>query len=407
MRGFLTMLVRSLCGAAFTSLTLMLPPTLSAKTCHDNFLQMWFYDESGATLSLDGASGALTGYNVTSGQSCGGPHEMNGPDWCGSNTDSCNENALGEDYGLQFLYHAGRKKSTDISNDYKAWSGNSPSLGLGLSEDQTSASYFPDEMNMLMEFGIDNIDIGNGRLLSIDNVVIGQGSQSSGIKALFDVIKDAGETVYDAYEGELVDSLKSFSDLVGDSLDLEYENNWYISQNNENVFMTSNNGDAALLLYGEDQYGNVYPVLITGTDSDYDFHAKVLTGGDTSSSLSTAQPVGVGSSYYFDPSVGIFSRERDSRWVNSLHLGRLYEADLPDVFGNGWKWLYSEKIADWLLWNPETYPGFFYSNLSQVVYQYDAATMGFIRRPDLQVPGGAPETPEALGLTAAYPSFSD
>ncbi|MEA1050524.1 hypothetical protein U5801_11985 [Lamprobacter modestohalophilus] len=402
------MLDRSLCCAAFASLTLILPlPLSAAPTCHDNYLNIWFYDESGASLSLDGASGALTGYNETSGQSCGGPHEMNGPDWCGSGVDKCEKNSAGGDYGLQFLYHAGRKKSKDISDYYKDWAGNNPSLGLGLSEDQTSAAYFPDEMNMLMGFDIYNIDIGNGRLLSIYDVVIGQGSQSSGIKAIFDIIKDAGETAFYAYEGELVDTLKSFTSLVGDSVDLKYENNWYLSQDNPNVYMTSYNSDAALVLYGEDQNGTVYPVLIYNGGSDNDFHAKVLTGDVTSSSLSTAQHVGVGSPYYFDPSVGIFSRERDSRWIDSLHLGPLYEADQPDFSGNGWEWLYSEKFADWLMWNPVTYPGFYYSNHSRMIYQYDPAKMGFIPRPDLEVSGGALQTLEARDLTGPYPSLSD
>jgi hypothetical protein len=262
---------------------------------------------------------------------------------------------------------------------------------------------------MIMEFDINNIDIHQGRQLSIQNIVVGQGSQSSGIKALFDVIKDAGETVYDAYEDELEESLKSFTELVGAVLDIHYENNWYISQDNDDVYMTTDdNGDAALVLYGEDQNGTVYPVLVTPYAgwSDYEFSATVLTGRGCSTSLSTAQRVG-GSPYYFDPSVGIFARERDSRWINSLQLGRLYELALPDVFGDGWKWLYSERIGDWLLWNPESYPGFFYSNINGMVYQYDPAKLGFVRRPDLEVPGGAPQTPAALGLTSDDPAFSD
>jgi len=365
---------------------LAFPLKANAMTCHDNYAYLTLFDESGNAISLANAGASIDAFDVTSGQSCGGPHMVNGPNWCVDSGGGCSDASSTSDNVVQVLYHSGRSKSSQMSTEFRQATNNNPNYGLGLSQDQTEGSYSPDELNLWIQFSLSGINIGNGRTLSVPTVTLAQGSESSGIAALFDIFKDAAETVFDAFTDDLEGSLMSFTELVGETVSLEYENNWYASQPNSNVYMTTYQGNPGLVIEGTDQDNNSYPVIIQDGGGDYNFTVYVLTNSGSATALSASQHLG--NSYFFNSSIGTFKREMGSRWLQSVQLGRLYHLDLPDLNGGQWNWMYSEASASWILWTPR-YPGFFYQELTNMIYQYDVNTMSFIKRPDLQLPPDA------------------
>lgn len=373
-------------------LGLATPLYANAKTCHDNYAYLTFFDENGNSLSLQNASASINGFDVTSGQSCGGPHMVNGPNWCTDSGGGCSDASRTNNNVVQVLYNAGRSKSSDMGTEFRSVTNNNPLFGLGLSEDQTEGSYSPDELNLWIQFNLSGVNMGNGRILSIPNISLAQGSETSSILALFNVIKDAAETVFYAFEEDIPESLKSYTELVGDSLDLEYENNWYASQpystspSANNVYMTTYKGSAGLVIQGVDQNGDSYPVIIQDGGGDYNFTATILTGSGSATDLSNSKHLG--NSFFFNPSIGTFQREPGTQWIRSIQLGRLYHLDLPDLSGGQWNWMYSEASDSWILWTPR-YPGFFYQDLNDMIYQYDQNSMSFIKRPDLNLPADA------------------
>ena len=250
---------------------LALPLRLNAMTCHDNYAYLTVYNENGHEISLQNASAEIIGYDVTSGQGCGGPHMVNGPNWCVDSSGGCSDASRTSDNVVQVLYHSGRSKSSQIGSKFREFTDNNPNFGLGLSQDQTEGSYSPDEMNLLIQFSLSGINIGNGRMISVPTITLGQGSESSGIAAIFNIFKDATETVFDAYTDDLEESLMSFTELVGEAVSLEYENNWYASQSGSNVYMTTYRGNPGLVIEGTDQDNNSYPVIIQDGGGDYSF----------------------------------------------------------------------------------------------------------------------------------------
>lgn len=375
--------VRSVAVPILVAFGLAFPLIANAMTCHDNYAYLTLFDENGNSLSLENAGASIDAFDVTSGQSCGGPHMVNGPNWCVDSGGGCSGASSTSANVVQVLYHSGRSQSSQMSTEFRQATNNNPNFGLGLSQNQTEGSYSPNEMNLWIQFSLNGINIGNGSILSVPSITLAQGSESSGIAALFNIFKDAAETVFDAFTDDLEGSLMSFTELVGDTVSLEYENNWYASQPNPNVYMTTYLGSPGLVIQATDQNNNSYPVIIQDGGGDYNFTVYVLTNSGAATDLSASQ--NLGNSYFFNPSVGVFKREPGSQWLQSVQLGRLYHLVLPDLNGGQWNWMYSEASASWLLWTPR-YPGYFYQELTNMIYQYDPNTLGFIKRPDLQLP---------------------
>jgi len=300
----------------------------------------------------------------------------------------CSDADRTDDNRVQVLYHSGRHKTSKMGDEYRQYTSNNPLFGLDLGKDQTEGSYSPDELNLWIQFSL-KAPLSNGAMLSIPEVTLAQGSETSSIKAIFNVFKDAADTVFYAFDDEFEESLDSFTDLVGDSLKLAFENNWYASQPGENVYMTTYKGQAGLVIQGKDDMGNSYPVIIQQGEDDHHFLAYIPVAEQTESLAASSF---VGTNHFFHPSIGIYSRDTDSDWIHSVHLGWLLPVEALDVNPKPWTWLYQNNSNSWILMSSQ-YPGFTYRELSNEIFEYDPAILEFKRRPDLDLPRDAPVPP--------------
>jgi hypothetical protein len=353
--------------------------------CSDNYVWFHFFDENGNPLPV-----SADGINVQ--------------DWAHTANHGCGdtpEPKQNSDHTIGLKYTVKRHKSSDMGDTFRELitpygsDEPNPNFGLGLGDDvdQTQNNASPDELNFVIAFDLHGIDIGDGRILTIPYIVTAQGSKTSGILAFLNLTVDIGETVFDLYDEDLEGALKSFKDTVKDTLNLEFENNWYLSQPAAStdpgkdphvVFLTTYHGDEALVIRAFDQNGNAYPMVIRSHGTDYDFTVNVLTtqsadkvAGEQLVQLSDSYYLG--DAHYLDETIGIFRREADTEWLYSLQLGWLYPFTGMDSGPN--LWFFVDSTQSWI-WTSADYPGYSYWELTDSVYFFNRETFRFERVPD-------------------------
>lgn len=340
-------------------------PVHAFKTCHDNWVYFYFYDSQGQPLNLENFSLAFDEWAVSVGQECGRSPEY-----------------FVEGNELKLLYHCGRHKTEAVGTTFKdliTVSGKmAPSLGLGLSLDQTQHSFLPKELNLLMKFSITSMDVGDG-VMRIPSVTVAQGSKSPGYATYLDIALRAGLSVFQIWADAFSSALKSFGQLAADLIDIRFENNWYLSQpeNGTKAYLTKFRSKESLVIGGflSDSSGGteeLAPAVFQSGGDDHKFNVFMIPAGFGGTSTFADSPL-IGHNYYLDPSLGVIRRFAGSDWIYSVHHGWLKAGGTAD----GGVWLYSVDQADWI-WISREWPGYLYSLLFERWYQLDRQSLRFV-----------------------------
>lgn len=336
------------------------------KTCHDNWVYFYFYDSKGRPLDLTDFSLQFDEWAVSAGQDCGRSpeHFVNG-----------NE--------LKILYHCGRHKTEEVGTIYKnlitVADKTAPDLGLGLSLDQTEHSFLPKELNLLIQFSITSMDTGDGKTIRMPRLTVAQGSKAPGLATYLNIALEAELTAFQAWAENFAAAFRTFGKLAADLIEIEFENNWYISQpeTGTQVYLTKYRGQESLVIggfLGDGTAGTeeLAPVVFQSGGDDHKFNVFVVPAGLNSASTFADTPL-IGRNYYLDPSLGVIRRYADSDWIYSVHHGWLKAVE----DGDAGIWLYSVDQADWIWISRET-PGYLYSLLFKRWYMLDRQSLRFV-----------------------------
>jgi hypothetical protein len=167
----------------------------------------------------------------------------------------------------------------------------------GSGMDWDNYSYYPEKLNLFVEFSLHQLPIGNGRTLDLLDLVTAQGSRDSSWKQLLQVFYNAGKTIWDGFDavgeavegeewdavGGAVSTLQDADKTEKEAANLMYENNWYVTQkrrrDGKQPFIVPN------IPAWEYNYGEPVGIAITGTITEangtqYNVPVLFFDGGD-------------------------------------------------------------------------------------------------------------------------------
>lgn len=431
MKNIKSLLLATCQGIAITTtLALFLSASLNAEHDHDNQVYFYLFDQYGNPLHYtDDTRLDVSGPNqVADGQN---PHGNEPISW---KYTGSNQIMVSWEVGRNQKGSAGQAVAEGFGGILENEGGThiGPTVTQYNSDDNDDNTYYPQAMNFWMTLTMDDMVIpftpsGSSESatlnLTVPNLVMGQYSESL-LKALVDVGKAIGETVYDSDKlaGEVAEDdpdivsivhngvkvLKGVGNIVS-SIVSAFDNYWIVGQrmvgftptnassplsiepyyppDGESVIQAALDSNYPVIIAtGVYSFGSVSnelrPVLITPGSDDHKFNVYVIVpyeSYDSGSSAPGSQTTRVPGSlfadarhvvkdWFLDPSLGLFQRTAGSDWIDALLLGWLY----PDPNGNydPELWLYCNEDDDWIYISKDT-PGALFRKRTNGWYVYD------------------------------------